>query len=358
MSARRAGWLASLAVLALSAPVQAAEKSASGKVLTAKAPVSTLVKPPKAAPKPAPNKPAAKDDSATPPEEESEHVVREGETLGGIANRAKVPRVLIIEANKLKAPYAVRTGQKLFLPRTRHHIVKAGETGFDIAYKYGVPFGEIAVANGLSADAKVKVGQDLLIPTVLKPKTDGTKSDDTPAEAPAAKAVSADSKSADSKSTAPRLLWPVEGKVRRGFTPRSSSDETGDYHDGLDIPAAIGTATRAVASGTVIFAGREPESFGNLVVIDHGNGWQSAYGFLSKVTVKKGDAVTAHERVGLVGHTGKAGRDELHFELRQANQPVDPLPSLPKVKAPAKKVEATKTEPKKAEPKKSGKPKA
>lgn len=319
--------LASLAAVALCAPASAAEKSPSGKVQTAKAPVSTL--PASALPKAA--KPAPKETPALSPEEETEHVVREGETLGGIANRAHVPRVLIIEANKLKAPYAVRLGQKLTLPRTRQHVVKAGETGFDVAYQYGVPFGEIAVANGLTADSKLKPGQKLLIPTVLKPKPDSTV-DSAPAK-PAA---------SDGDETPPRLVWPLDGKVRRGFTARSSSDQNGDYHDGLDIPAEIGTPTRAVASGTVLFAGREPESFGNLVVVDHGNGWQSAYGFLSKLTVKKGDPVKARERVGLVGHTGKAGRDELHFELRHTNQPVDPLPYLPKMKATVKKDTAPK----------------
>jgi LysM repeat protein len=57
-----------------------------------------------------------------PLEEETEHVVMPGETLGGIANRAKVPKILIIEANHLKPPhYAIRTGQKLHLPRTPPH---------------------------------------------------------------------------------------------------------------------------------------------------------------------------------------------------------------------------------------------
>ena len=53
-----------------------------------------------------------------PPDQETEHVVKEGETLFGIANRARVPRVLIAEANGLKPPYLVRSGQKLKIPRT------------------------------------------------------------------------------------------------------------------------------------------------------------------------------------------------------------------------------------------------
>jgi murein DD-endopeptidase MepM/ murein hydrolase activator NlpD len=302
------------ATSATSAP--AAEKSK-----TAKSPVSTT-KPPKP------------DPDLIPPEEESEHIVREGETLGGIAIRAKVPRVLIIEANRLKEPFAVKTGQRLMLPRTRTHVVKKGETGFDIAMKYGVPFDDIAVANALEMDAALKVGQTLRIPTVIAPPKPEAKPDPKPED-----------KSEAEPTEKPRLTWPLEGKIRRGFTPRGKTDATGDYHEGLDIPADPGTAARAVAGGTVLFAGKEPESFGNLVVIDHGNGWQSAYGFLSKITVKKGAPVAPHERVGLVGHTGKATRDELHFELRRANKPVDPVEFLPKPKKPAAKPSPKKPHP-------------
>lgn len=283
-----------------------------------------------------------------PPSAEVEHVVKPGETLGGIATRAAVPRVLIIEANGLKPPYAVRAGQKLSLPRTRHHVVQPGETGFDIAYRYGVPYDSIAVANGMQPDDPLRVGQTLLIPSVMA----------KPAALAVVKPVAAAKPGADDESdeinravhgassrregdAEPAFDWPVAGKVVRGFAARDSAN----YHDGIDISAAHGQAVRASAGGEVIFAGKEPESFGNLVVIDHRNGWQTAYGFLDRLTVAKGDTVRAHERIGTLGHTGRAKGDELHFEIREANQPVDPAPKLgeaPKVKgdadtAPARK---------------------
>ncbi len=71
-----------------------------------------------------------------------------------------------------------------------------------------------------------------------------------------------------------------------------------------------------------------PERFGNLVVIDHGSGWHSAYGHLDKVTVKTGEKVRAGERIGLGGSTGEATGTELHFEIRKDGQPVDPAPKL------------------------------
>jgi len=293
---------------------------------------------------------APTNDDGVPLSQETEHVVKAGETLMGVATRAKVPRVIIIEANGLKKPYEVHAGQHLLLPRTRHHTVKAGESGFDIAIRYGVPWSAVAIANGLDADAPVKPGQKLLIPSVLSHGTIKStgKSADTPSASPSAsastsairaaagKAASAasDAESDDTGESgpAPKFQWPVKGKVRRGFVPRAE----GDYHDGIDIAAARGTAVRAAADGEVIFAAREPANYGRLVVIDHGHGWQSAYGFLDKITVKQGDHVKATERVGLLGHSGKAKGDEVHFELRRANHQVDPEHYLARGKKPAK----------------------
>ena len=79
----------------------------------------------------------------------------------------------------------------------------------------------------------------------------------------------------------------------------------------------------------MIFAGEEPQQYGRMVIIDHGGGWHSAYAFLGRITVEEGERVRASERVGLVGHSGQATRDELHFEVRRGNRPVDPVPLLP-----------------------------
>jgi murein DD-endopeptidase MepM/ murein hydrolase activator NlpD len=243
-----------------------------------------------------------------PLDQETEHVVQPGETLGGIANRAKVPRVLIAEANGLKAPYVIRAGQTLKIPRTRRHKVARGDTGFSISYRYAVPWKDIAVANGIEPDTMPKPGTTLLIPTIIKPAA---------APSPAA-AVAPDEPES-------RFAWPVAGTVRRGFTPRTQ----GDYHDGIDIRVAEGTAVRAAAAGKVLFAGKEKDQFGKLVVIDHGDGWHSAYGFLSKITVKQGEDVNKGERIGLSGHTGRAKGSELHFELRNHAEPTDPAKLLP-----------------------------
>ena len=249
------------------------------------------------------------------PEAETSHKVAEGETLGGIAARAKVPRILIAEANGLQPPFSVRVGQTLRIPRTRHHDVKNGDTGFSISMDYAVPWEQIALANNLDPAAPVKPGQDLLIPTLINPPPSGP----TPLAEPA--------KAAPKPAAAPkqaRFAWPLTGPLRRGYAVGS------DYHDGVDITAPKGTMVRAAAAGTVTFAGKEKDQFGNLVVLDHGDGWFTAYGFLSRVTVKEGAKVAAGERVGLVGDTGLAKGSELHFEVRRGGKPVDPLDELPK----------------------------
>ena len=86
---------------------------------------------------------------------------------------------------------------------------------------------------------------------------------------------------------------------------------------------------RAVAKGKIAFAAEEPKKYGLIVVIDHGNGWYSAYAKLQKVTVKQGEKVKAGERVGLLGHTGETSDTALHFELRRYNLPLDPELVLP-----------------------------
>lgn len=250
------------------------------------------------------------------PEGESLHVVTAGETLGGIAVRAKVPRVLIAEANGLQAPYIVKVGQKLHIPRTRHHAIAAGDTGFSISMKYGVPWEQIALANDITPEAALKPGQNLLIPTMLNPPPSGVSKLDPAPAAAASPAVRPAPKTA-------RFGWPVSGPIRRSYATGT------DYHDGLDITAEKGTTVRAAASGTVKFAGKEKEQFGNLVVLDHGDGWYTAYGFLSRITVKDGARVAAGERIGLVGSTGLAKGNELHFEVRRNGKPIDPLDELP-----------------------------
>jgi murein DD-endopeptidase MepM/ murein hydrolase activator NlpD len=256
--------------------------------------------------------------------EVTEYKVRPGETLLGIARKVEVPRVLIIEANALKQPFAVKTGQVLVIPRRRSHTVKKGETGFSIAYDAGVPWGQIATANGLDPKAAVKAGQKLVIPTLAKPGSAAAvvRQAEEQGRTEAARALA--------KQAPVKFAWPLAGDVRRGFTPR---DLPGN-HDGIDIPAARGEPVRAAAPGKVVFAATEPKIYGQLVILEHGKGWFSAYAKLSKIAVKKGQTVKSGAPLGLVGNTGSTPQTELHFEIRRRAVPLDPLLLLPDAAAP------------------------
>jgi murein DD-endopeptidase MepM/ murein hydrolase activator NlpD len=95
-------------------------------------------------------------------------------------------------------------------------------------------------------------------------------------------------------------------------------------HEGVDIAASSGTPIHAAASGTVIHAGWLG-GYGNLVVVDHGNGLSTAYAHASALLVGVGQHVTQGQTVSLVGSTGNSSGPHLHFEVRVNGSAVDPL---------------------------------
>jgi murein DD-endopeptidase MepM/ murein hydrolase activator NlpD len=94
-------------------------------------------------------------------------------------------------------------------------------------------------------------------------------------------------------------------------------------HQGVDISEPYGTPVMAAAAGKVVYAGHY-YNYGKFIVIDHGSGYQTAYGHLSKIDVKEGMAITKGQLIGQVGQTGRATAPHLHYEVRQDGQPVDP----------------------------------
>ena len=118
------------------------------------------------------------------------------------------------------------------------------------------------------------------------------------------------------------FIWPCDGVVVSGFGMR-----WGRMHEGIDIGCAYGTPNRAAAAGTVIYAGWLG-GYGNLVVVDHGNGLSTAYAHASSILVGVGQTVAQGQTVSLVGSTGHATGPHLHFEVRVNGVAVDPLPYL------------------------------
>jgi len=125
-------------------------------------------------------------------------------------------------------------------------------------------------------------------------------------------------------------IWPLKGHVASSFGTRqdpfgSSDSET---HLGLDIQGMFGAPVHAPADGVVIFAGRKSD-YGNLIILDHGNGVTTRLGHLSRIRATLGRAVTKGEVVGYVGMTGRTTGPHLHYEVRLNDRPVNPRKYLP-----------------------------
>ena len=99
-------------------------------------------------------------------------------------------------------------------------------------------------------------------------------------------------------------------------------------HQGIDISAGSGTPIRAAKSGTVIYAGWM-DGYGNIIVIDHGGGFATAYAHQSRLGAVDGQSVSQGQVIGYVGSTGHSTGPHLHFETRVNGTPQDPMRFLP-----------------------------
>lgn len=95
-------------------------------------------------------------------------------------------------------------------------------------------------------------------------------------------------------------------------------------HKGIDIAASYGTDIKAVADGTIEYASYNSGGYGNLVIIDHGNGIKTYYGHCSKLCVSVGQKVNAGDVIAKVGSTGNSTGNHCHFEIRVNGTQIDP----------------------------------
>jgi murein DD-endopeptidase MepM/ murein hydrolase activator NlpD len=244
------------------------------------------------------------------------------------------------------------------------HLVQAGDTAWNISRRYGITVDQLAAANGGSTT--VKLGQRINIPggamvaaapapatqpvqvASLDPQsmTDAGPATVAPAPvpvglppsaaelpasaAPAPQQQAAVQPQATPPAAAPEpaaasgFRWPVRGKVISGFGKKPD----GERNDGINLAVPEGTAVKAAEDGTVIYAGNELKSYGNLVLIRHANGWVSAYAHNGELKVNRGQQVKRGEVVALSGMSGGVTTPQVHFELRKEATPVDPLQHL------------------------------
>lgn len=133
-----------------------------------------------------------------------------------------------------------------------------------------------------------------------------------------------------SNSTTPSI-WPSKGVITSPYGSRVDpvTGFTSAFHEGIDIADDYGTPIVATASGVVTFAGYTDGGYGNLVEIDHGNGFVTRYGHNSAVVVTVGMTVKQGQMIAAMGSTGKSTGAHVHYEVRVNGTPVDPMVFLP-----------------------------
>lgn len=131
----------------------------------------------------------------------------------------------------------------------------------------------------------------------------------------------------DSQGWRQTFLWPVTGRISTLFgSQRIYAGEPGSYHSGIDIARPTGTTVLAPADGVVVLAAAAPFTLeGNLLMIDHGMGLNTAFMHLSRIDVKLGERVRRGQPVGAVGRSGRATGPHLHWSLKWRDARIDPL---------------------------------
>ncbi len=122
------------------------------------------------------------------------------------------------------------------------------------------------------------------------------------------------------------FIWPVKGRISGLFgRQRIYRGEPGSYHSGIDIAPGHGVPFVAPADGVVVLARSGFSLEGNLIIIDHGGGLNSAFLHASKILVEEGEAVTQGQPIGHVGSTGRSTGPHLHWSLKWNDARLDPL---------------------------------
>ena len=260
-----------------------------------------------------------------------------------------------------------------------HITVTPGDTLYSLSRKYSIPVNDLAVMNDLTAPFALYAGQKLKVPDLsnapvrtAKPATTktesmpATKQTDKPkteqkqsakpnqkqtekqpvkqakkqAQKPVQKAdkkqpmqtakakstTSATKKPAIMARSSSRFSWPVRGKILSNYGAKTN----GLFNDGINIGAVRGSSVLAAENGVVAYAGNEVKGMGNLVIIQHSDGWMTVYAHMDSMLVRRGSRVGVGQKIGTVGQTGKVDKPQLHFEVRKGTKAYNPIQYLKK----------------------------
>lgn len=237
------------------------------------------------------------------------YTVQEGDTVSSIATKFGVSADTIRWQNDLTKDKIKVGGTIGVLPVTGiAHKVQKGDTVYSIAKKYDAEAQAIVnfPFNTFSNDEtfELAIGQIVIVPDGVMP---------APAITPRIRQVTP---SAGTVVASGQFVWPTQGVITQRFSW---------YHPGLDIANNGSPTVVAADSGRVVFAGWDGSGYGNMVLIDHGNGYQTRYGHLSVIMVISGQTVARGNAVGKMGSTGRSTGIHLHFEIYKGGARPNPL---------------------------------
>ena len=279
------------------------------------------------------------------------HMVRAGETLSSLSRAYGVSLRAVIAQNNLTPPYGLRIGQEIIIPQGREHRVVKGDTVYSLSLRYDLPIAELAARNGLQVPYTLFIGQRLIVPGVVEqrilaenprsplnfaqtsseslssqsvpPQSSGSPVKIRPRKRPLSRSIEPSVPQAPAR-TSNRFLRPVQGQVISGFGPKAG----GIFNDGINIAVRLGAPVRAAENGVVVYAGSRLKGFGQMLLIKHADGWLTAYAHNSEILVAQGDIVRRGQPVARAGQSGNVDRPQLHFEVRQGEKSLNPLPLL------------------------------
>lgn len=250
------------------------------------------------------------------------YTIQGGDTVSGIAKKFGISVNTILWANDMTARSLLKVGRDLtILPVSGvMHSVKRGETLGAIAKQYGTDIDKILAANRVQTASQIRIGESLVIPDGKPPVSAVRKVAPAPPVRlgdirdvfkPPPEGVGAQ------EAAEGKLAWPTDQHlINQRYWSR---------HPGIDINGTLANHTYAADDGIVTFAGWNSGGYGNMILIDHGNGMITRYGHHSKLFVSVGDHVTKGQVIGEVGTTGHSTGPHLHFEIYVSGRRVNPL---------------------------------
>ena len=210
-------------------------------------------------------------------------------------------------------------------PSVATYVVKPGDTLNKISRATGVSESTIARINKITNPNLLIVGQTLRLSDSQTPppvaRTNSPAPQPSQPSQPIHTPASTEPSSATRASDASLINWgwPAKGKIIQGFTPTTK---------GIDIAGSAGDPIEAAADGKVIFSGDGPRGLGNLVIVEHSDGFITAYAHNKSLLVKEGQSIKRGTRIAEMGQSDTTSV-RLHFEVRRRGTPVDPLQYLP-----------------------------